>query len=287
MPYIHEESAKTLVHAFVSSRLDYCNSLLYGVSDELLQKLQVIQNAAAVTSAVHSTAPAALYRWCRQLVRVTTTATERRRNRTNVVRLNGITTQSVPVEENCCHRLRHSAAGGVSPQPWSPPRQQVEYADPCGQGDADMLFPAETSASDSSSARSWRHCQRRGSAGADTTELRQRSDRRSAVLDHCTTGARHQHSYQAGVWSSAEGPRHWRHHQAALATDLCPDTVQAVPARTPGTDRSVTELRRRAATACYRKTPKSAVSQQQRLARPTNITEVWLAAVQCCRSCSL
>jgi len=35
------------VHAFVSSRLDYCNSLLYGVSDELLQKLQVTQNAAA------------------------------------------------------------------------------------------------------------------------------------------------------------------------------------------------------------------------------------------------
>ena len=34
------ESAKTLVHAFMSSRLDYCNSLLYGVRDELLQKLQ-------------------------------------------------------------------------------------------------------------------------------------------------------------------------------------------------------------------------------------------------------
>jgi len=34
------------MHAFVSSRLDYCNSLLYGVSDELLQKLQVIQNTA-------------------------------------------------------------------------------------------------------------------------------------------------------------------------------------------------------------------------------------------------
>jgi len=34
------------VHVFVRNRLDYCNSLLYGVSDELL-KLQVIQNAAA------------------------------------------------------------------------------------------------------------------------------------------------------------------------------------------------------------------------------------------------
>ena len=40
-----EESAKTLVHTFVSSHLDYCNSLLYGVSDELL--LQVIQKVAA------------------------------------------------------------------------------------------------------------------------------------------------------------------------------------------------------------------------------------------------
>ena len=42
-----EESAKTLVHTFVSSRLGCCNSLLYGVSNKLLQKLQVIQNTAA------------------------------------------------------------------------------------------------------------------------------------------------------------------------------------------------------------------------------------------------
>jgi len=35
-----------LVHAFVSSRLDYCNALLYGVSEGLLRR-QSAQNAAA------------------------------------------------------------------------------------------------------------------------------------------------------------------------------------------------------------------------------------------------
>ena len=41
------EATKTLVHAFVSSQLDYCNSMLAGVSVQLLHRLQVIQNAAA------------------------------------------------------------------------------------------------------------------------------------------------------------------------------------------------------------------------------------------------
>ena len=43
------DTAKTLVlnHAFISNRIDYCNSLLYGVSDGLLRKLQAVQNAAA------------------------------------------------------------------------------------------------------------------------------------------------------------------------------------------------------------------------------------------------
>ena len=36
-----------LVHTYTSSRLDYCNSLLYDVSDGLLAKLQTVQNAAA------------------------------------------------------------------------------------------------------------------------------------------------------------------------------------------------------------------------------------------------
>jgi len=34
------------MRAFVSRHLDYCNSLLCHVSDELLQKLEVIQNVA-------------------------------------------------------------------------------------------------------------------------------------------------------------------------------------------------------------------------------------------------
>jgi len=42
-----EECAKTLVQPFVSSRLDYCNALLYGISDSLFRRLQSIQNAAA------------------------------------------------------------------------------------------------------------------------------------------------------------------------------------------------------------------------------------------------
>jgi len=37
----------TLIHAFISSRLDYFNSLRYGISGTLLRRLQSIQNAAA------------------------------------------------------------------------------------------------------------------------------------------------------------------------------------------------------------------------------------------------
>ena len=42
-----EDADKTLVHAFISIRLDYCNSLLCGISDTLLRRLQSVQNAAA------------------------------------------------------------------------------------------------------------------------------------------------------------------------------------------------------------------------------------------------
>ncbi len=39
--------AEMLVHAFLTSRLDYCNALLGGCSARLINKLQVVQNAAA------------------------------------------------------------------------------------------------------------------------------------------------------------------------------------------------------------------------------------------------
>ena len=40
-------STSTLVHAFISSRIDYCNSVFIGISGPLLQRLQAIHNAAA------------------------------------------------------------------------------------------------------------------------------------------------------------------------------------------------------------------------------------------------
>ena len=45
--FLNTETTKTLVHAFVTSKVDYCNSLLYGVPKYLLQRLQRVLNCAA------------------------------------------------------------------------------------------------------------------------------------------------------------------------------------------------------------------------------------------------
>ena len=44
---LDSESAATLVHAFVSSRVDYCNALLAGAPKSATDKLQRVMNAAA------------------------------------------------------------------------------------------------------------------------------------------------------------------------------------------------------------------------------------------------
>ena len=45
--YLTYDAAKIIIHAFVVSKLDYCNSLLYGLPSYLIQKLQHVQNSAA------------------------------------------------------------------------------------------------------------------------------------------------------------------------------------------------------------------------------------------------
>ena len=45
--FLTVHSPKTLIHAFVSSHLDYCNALLFGLPKYQLDRLQKVQNAAA------------------------------------------------------------------------------------------------------------------------------------------------------------------------------------------------------------------------------------------------
>ena len=45
--YLTDSATESVVHAFITSKLDYCNSLYYGLPKCLLKRLQCIQNSAA------------------------------------------------------------------------------------------------------------------------------------------------------------------------------------------------------------------------------------------------
>ena len=45
--FLTPSATKTLIHAYVTSRLDYCNGLLYGLPKELTNRLQSVLNTAA------------------------------------------------------------------------------------------------------------------------------------------------------------------------------------------------------------------------------------------------
>jgi hypothetical protein len=45
--FLPRDKLEMVIHAFVTNRTDYCNSLLYGLPDCELKKVQRVQNAAA------------------------------------------------------------------------------------------------------------------------------------------------------------------------------------------------------------------------------------------------
>ena len=46
-PFLTHAAAETLIHSLITSRLDFCNSLLAGLPSSSLNRLQAVQNAAA------------------------------------------------------------------------------------------------------------------------------------------------------------------------------------------------------------------------------------------------
>ena len=45
--FLSQEATCTIIHAFIKSQIDYCNSLMNGLPENLIKKLQRVQNTAA------------------------------------------------------------------------------------------------------------------------------------------------------------------------------------------------------------------------------------------------
>ena len=45
--YLEQDSTEAIIHAFVTTNVDYCNAILYGLSKVLLSHVQLVQNRAA------------------------------------------------------------------------------------------------------------------------------------------------------------------------------------------------------------------------------------------------
>ena len=46
-PYLSREALLTVTHSFITTRIDYCNGLLYGITEHNINRLQRVQNCAA------------------------------------------------------------------------------------------------------------------------------------------------------------------------------------------------------------------------------------------------
>ena len=45
--FIPKQQFVTLVHAFITSRLDFCNSIFYSLPDSIVNRVQTVQNSCA------------------------------------------------------------------------------------------------------------------------------------------------------------------------------------------------------------------------------------------------